>query len=210
MMTRPLVRSMGVLAVSAVLLAACGGGGSSSSGSSSSVPESPPSSTSSGTVEAKTWATNVCQSTLDWVNAVQEKGQSFGSIAGGAGSLDEAKTAFVSFFDSMITQTQTFLDQLQSAGTPDVEGGDQIVSSLTTGIQEVEDGFKDAKTKAEALPTDDPTAFTTQVTAIGTDMTTAFDRIGNTFSALQNSELDQQAQDIPACQQLQAAGSSTP
>jgi hypothetical protein len=110
----------------------------------------------------------------------------------------------------MIGQTDTFLNQLRSAGTPDVEGGDQIVSSLTTGIQEVEDGFKDAKTKAEALPTDDPTAFTQQVTAIGTDMTTAFDRIGNTFSALQNSQLDQEAQNIPACQQLQAAGGSTP
>jgi hypothetical protein len=201
MVNRPLVLTIG-------LLAACGGGSSSSGSSGSSSSESSSSSAAGGQVDAKTWATNVCQSTLDWVNAVQQKGQDFGSIASGAGSLDEAKTAFVSFFDSMIGQTETFLNQLQSAGTPDVEGGDQVASALTTGIQEVEDGFKDAKTKAEALPTDDPTAFTQQVTAIGTDMTTAFDRIGNTFSALQNSELDQQTKDIPACQQLQSAGST--
>jgi hypothetical protein len=208
MMTRPLIRSIGVLAVSAALLAACGGGSSSSSSSSGSGGSS--SAAAGGTVDSRTWATNVCQSTLDWVNAVQQKGQSFGSIASGAGSLDEAKTAFVSFFDQMIGQTETFLNELKSAGTPDVEGGDQIASALTTGIQEVEDGFTDAKTKAQALPTDDPTAFTQQVTAIGTDMTTAFDRIGNTFSALQNSELDQQTKDIPACQQLQSASSGTP
>jgi hypothetical protein len=189
----------------AFTLAACGGGSSSTLGTSNGSTTSP---AASG-VEGKTWAGAVCQDTLDWQTAVGQQSASFSSTVAGAGSLDEAKAAAVSFFDGLITRTESYLSQLRAAGTPAVPNGASLSASILSGIQGIDEAYKAAKTKAEALTTSDATAFGQQLSAIGADLTAASQRIGSSISALSSPELEAASAGIAACQQLVSGGSSS-
>jgi hypothetical protein len=188
----------------ALLVGACGGGSSTLSTSNGS--PGPP--VASG-VEAKTWAGAVCQDTLDWQTAVGQQSESFSSIVAGAGSLDEAKAAAVSFFDGLITRTESFLSQLRAAGTPAVPNGASLSTSIVSGIQQIDQAYKAARAKAEALTTSDATAFGQQLSAIGADLTAASQRIGSSISALSSPELEAASADVAACQQLVSGGPSS-
>ena len=200
-MLRSIARSSALALIAVAMPSACGGGGSSAA--------SPTRTTPSG-VAAKTWVGAVCQDTLDWVTYTQQQSQGFTSIVENASSLDEAKTGVVSFFDSLITRTESYLSQLKAAGTPAVTGGPGIARSIVAGIQQIDDAYKQAKAKASALPTTDATAFSNELTAIGTDLNDASAGVDKTLGALASSELEAASKDVAACQQLQTASSPTP
>ena len=193
--TRSLAGGMAI----AFMLGACGGG--------SSTPGTTP--PAANGVEAKTWASAVCQDTLDWQNAVGQQSATFSSIVAGAGSLDEAKAASVSFFEGLITRTESYLAQLRAAGTPAVTNGASLSASVISGIQQIDEAYMAAKAKAEALTTSDATTFGQQLSAIGADLTAASQRIGSSISALSSPELETASSDIAACQQLVSRGSSS-
>jgi hypothetical protein len=180
------------------LLTACGGNGSSASG---------PATTTTNAVAAKTWVGAVCRDTLDWVDYAKQQSQSFATIVQNAPSLQAAKTGVMSFFDSLITRTESYLSQLRAAGTPAVSGGPAISRSIARGIQQIDDAYRQAKAKAAALSTADATTFSDQLTAIGADLNAASSGVDRTLGALASSELEAASRDVAACQQLQSASS---
>jgi prophage DNA circulation protein len=200
---RPSVARAG--AITAVVLGlgitavACGGGSSSSSSTTSS------STTASGKT-ANQWATQVCSSLNSYLSSLQTQANNLQAQSNNATSLQEAKTGLVNFINSAVSGTNNLVSQLQAAGPAPTRDGAAISQAIVGGIQQLGVAFSGAQAQAQALPTDDPTAFENQAKAVGTSLSNAGNQIGNNInSAVQRFPADNlrgEFNNNPSCQQL--------
>jgi hypothetical protein len=167
--------------------AGCGGGSGGSAGGQS--PEA--------------WSTEMCTAVGDWVDELQTRSEALGESTTGATGIDDVRTAFVEFLDDAEARTGEMLDEVEAAGHPDVENGEEIADSLLSELQPMQETLQEARDKAEELP-DDPTAFAQGAQEIGESMqqvsetaSTGIDEIDEKYSS---SELEQAMNDEPACQ----------
>jgi hypothetical protein len=75
-----------------------------------------------------------------------------------------------------------------------------------SNFQQFQVSFQQAQTQAQALPTDDPTAFQNQAKSLGTSLESASNTAGNNIESELNKyptdNLDQQYRNSPTCQQF--------
>ena len=92
------------------------------------------------------------------------------------------KSAFVDFLDGAIASTKTMIADVKALGTPKVANGKGIASVITTGIGEVQEGFKDARASAQDLPSK-AAAFKTQVDKITKKLDASSERASEIFDS---------------------------
>ncbi len=184
--------SLGVTAV------ACGGGSSSSSGSTST--------TAASKLSASQWIGQVCGTLTNWKNDLTTKSNNFQSQVSGSTDLQQAKSGLVSFLNSTVSSTNEMISQLQAAGAAPVKDGSAISQALVGGFQQIQVSFSQAQTQAQALPTDDPQAFSNQAKALGTSLDNAGNTAGKNIESAVNKypsdRLDQEFNANPACQSV--------
>lgn len=171
-------RVMAVAAAFAFLLAGCG---------------------DSGGVAPATYVKSMCTSVNDWVTTIQ-------SGAGGlegelTGEAVQAKEKLDEFFGVAIDATDTLIAELKEAGSPDVDGGEEIADDLVATFEAAKAALEDAREKVADLPEDDPGAFVEQASALGTDIQTAMGDLGSTMEDAPDA-LTEATLDEPSCQQL--------
>jgi hypothetical protein len=122
---------------------------------------------------------------------------------GNVTSIAEARQLLVDYLDESITGTDQLLDQLEAAGDPAVENGDEIGQTLRTEFATAKPALQNARKKAAALP-DDPQAFATGAAKIGTELNAIISEVGGqldaTLGQFDTPELGRAMQDVPACQ----------
>ena len=163
--------------------------------------------TAGGTATPEEYVKSVCTSMSTWVNDVQTMSTEFGSSLDPSADIQTQKDAIVGLFDDMLAATDTLISSLDAAGTPDVADGDQIRSTLSDSFAQARAALEDAKNQIDALSVDDPQAFATELTNIGTAIQTSMNGITGSLSGLSAPELEQAAANEPACQQM-AAGTT--
>ena len=117
------------------------------------------------TVPVKTWVNGLCTNLVDWRDDLEQQSTSFQSTVNDLDTVAEVKSAFVDFLDGAIASTKTMIANVKALGTPKVANGAGIAGVITTGIGEVQAGFKDARASAQDLPSK-PAAFKAQVDKI--------------------------------------------
>jgi hypothetical protein len=178
-------------------------------------------------VSADEWVASLCMSLDDWLANLEEatedvqdvlglQGQvgrtgdsgDTGTDTGGADDvdLDEQKELLVDFLDTAISLTDTLVDEIEDAGVPDVEDGEEIADVFVTSFGDAGDTFEEAREQAEDLPTDDPDDFADEVLEIGDEIDIAAIEIQTAFNELSDDfdteELDEAFNDEEACQEL--------
>jgi hypothetical protein len=134
------------------------------------------------TVPVKTWVNGLCTNLVDWRDDLEEQSTSFQTTVDDLETIPEVKSAFVEFLDGAIASTRTMLTNVKALGTPKVANGAGIAGVISTGIGEVQDGFKDARASAQDLP-NKPAAFRAQVDKITKKLDASSDRASGIFDS---------------------------
>jgi hypothetical protein len=176
---------------------ACGGGSSSSGSSGSSQPAQ---------LSASQWVGNVCGSLSNWKNELDATNNTLQSTVNSSTDLQQVKTQLANFFGSAATSTTNLVSKVQTAGAPAVNNGANIAQGLVGGLQSLQGLFAQTQTQVQALPVDDPTAFSAQVKTLSSSFENTANQASASVKSLEtknpsatlNHEFDSQA----ACQSL--------
>ena len=137
----------------------------------------------SDAVEVADWADSFCGSFGAWLDEIEAASSGVGSDVT-PGDLDGAKTAIADLFGSASEATQTLISEIESAGAPDIEDGDQLVADLTEKFQGFDEAAQAAQADAEALATDDVAQFQTDATELTTRFQDEVQEVADSFSEI--------------------------
>lgn len=173
----PLRRALLTTFAAGLLLGGCGGGGT--------APEE--------------WAADVCNGLQEYITQVTDVQTDVQNAVSPETTPEEGRTLLGTAFDRMIESTDELIGKIEDAGTPDVEGGEEVADKLVAGLTDVKEALENARPKIDELP-DDPAAFQTEAQALGQEVQTELQGIGDAISAIQAPELEEATQDVEACQ----------
>jgi len=118
-----------------------------------------------------------------WVNgAGTDLVDTFQSTVTDSSSIAEVKGLFVDFLGGSIASTKTMIANVKDLGTPKVADGKGIAGVITTGVAEVQAGFKEALASAKTLPTKQA-AFQAQLDKITKKLDAASNRASKIFDS---------------------------
>ena len=140
------------------------------------------------------------QSTLtDGQAALQE------ATAGGSDPA-EAQEQLSTFFSDATGASEQAASEIEDAGTPDVENGEEIASSIDDAFNGVTDALQSTQDEVEAMPTDSDESFETAAEGISTGFQEDVTQIADGLDQVGESpELQAAAEDNAECQALEAA-----
>lgn len=194
-MRRAITSAMALL-LALSLLAACssgddGGGGGSGGGNDG----------SADTVTAPAdYAEGLCTAIADFQTDLDRQSAELQDALGkGTPSPADMKGTLVTFVSGLSDRTHELIDDVEALGTPDVENGEEVRSTLTGAFETVVAAFDEAEADIEALSTDDPAALVQGFTDVGTKLQEAGTEISTSIGDIQSPELDEAAADVEAC-----------
>ncbi|MDQ6604917.1 MAG: hypothetical protein M3Z06_00040 [Actinomycetota bacterium] len=177
-----IIAAFATLAIAAAALAGCGGGGSSS-------------------VSPATYVKAVCSALGPFEKDIQTRSAALQHLPPGAA---QRKTALQGFFTAVVGDSDKAVSQLNAAGSPNVKNGGKIQSAIVLVFTRFGAAAKQAASKANALPTNSSTAFSTAANALNRSFTTSMAGIGSGISGLKSPTLDAAEKKEPACKSIGA------
>lgn len=177
----------------ALMLAACGGGDASDGGS------------AEETVPAAEYASDVCGALDAWVTASRDRAGSLTGVLNPTDTPENRRDVLAGYIDGVIEDTEALLDDVQGAGVPDVEGGKEIAGQIADAFDSVKTELEQTRDDVDALPTDDPAAFTAAATQLGTSVQTSLTAVGTSVGGISEPELNQAFAVEPTCSALGGA-----
>lgn len=193
-MRRAITSAMALL-LALSLLAACSsgddGGGGSGGGNGG----------SGDTVTAPAdYAEGLCTAIADFQTDLDRQSAELQDALGqGTPSPADMKDTLVTFVSGLSDRTHELIDDVEALGTPDVENGEEVRSTLTGAFETVVAAFDEAEADIDAISTDDPAALVQGFTDVGTKLQEAGTEISTSFGDIQSPELDEAAADVEAC-----------
>lgn len=188
-MPRSKIAAVGMSLLVSLSLAACGGddGGGDAGGDEG----------GGETVSASAWASTVCTAVSDWVSTIQEQSTSLATEFQ-SGSPEEGKEVLTGFIGDAVAETETLIEEVEGAGVPDVEGGEEFADELSTAFTDARDILSDVQTEVEGLPTD-PKGFQEAASEIGPRVQEALGAVGQSVAEPESQELKDAFQEEEAC-----------
>jgi hypothetical protein len=153
-----------------------------------------------GGVEAAAYVTAICDRMVSWIGDIQTLNQELLETSSGASSVEQVKQAAVLFFGGLVEATNGMIDDIESAGVPDVPRGEEAARHILDGLREARGSMQDARQRVADLPTGDPQAFGTSLQEITTEMARQLSSVGTSMEEFAAPELDAAANDVAACQ----------
>ena len=193
-----MLRALLILVMTACLaLAACGdddeGGGGGDGGSGEKV-------------SAEAYATDVCDSTQEWVSDLQTRATDLTKDLGGGADVSPAdgKEALVGFMEDVITDTEDWAQAVEDAGVPDVDGGEEYAQDFQTAAEDAKGVLEETQAGVENLPTDNEQRFAREAEKVGDATSESLGKVGDAISASESKELQTAFEDTPSCKKLAA------
>ncbi len=149
------------------------------------------------TVSASAWASDVCTAVGDWVTTIQEQSASIATDFT-SGTPEEGKEVLTSFIGDAVTETETLIEEVDAAGVPDVDGGEEFAQELSDAFGQARDVLADVQTQIDALPAD-PKEFQQAAAEIGPSIQEALGAVGQSISEPEAQELKDAFEEEEAC-----------
>ncbi|MFL6120207.1 hypothetical protein [Actinophytocola sp.] len=191
-----------VAALLALTMTSCGDSGNDNGGSSGTASNT--SSSDSGGSDsggAVAWADKVCSGMKDDVAALTNQPTIDQS------SPQAAKDGLVAYLSKLETSLDGMASAVQDAGDPPVDGGGDAVKDFLNQISTAKSAVTSAKSKIDAAPVNDPTAFQAAASSATQDLSALSD-MDPTKSFSNNKELNDAYNKADSCKQLEDAASS--
>jgi hypothetical protein len=92
------------------------------------------------------------------------------------------------------------VQEVEDAGTPDAENGEEAADALQGAAQEARDELAEAREDVDDLPTGDREAFGAAASQLGEGVKNALDNLGGGLEDIDSEELDKAFDEESACQ----------
>ena len=187
------LRVFAVATLAALVLAACGGDDGGGGGGEE----------EAETVSVDAYATDVCAALAAWVTDIQDRAA---TITEGLnpGDAEAGKERLEEFIGDTITGTEDLIADVEAAGVPDTDGGEEAAQQIENGLTQVKDILEEAQTSISELPTDDPQAFGTGAQEIATSLQEATGEAASTIDSANSEELTEAFAENEDCAQYSA------
>jgi len=157
------------------------------------------SSTTSG-VPAASYVKAVCTAARGWASDIDTR---IGALnVATIKNATQGKAAIQTFFKAAVADTADVVAKLQSAGQPSIDNGKAIAATFVSAFARIEHALKTGQSQANALPTDNPTAFRDAGRKLATSVQNSLNNIGSGLSGLRSPELESAAKKVAACAPL--------
>jgi len=192
-MRRSVVTAL-VLTLSLSMLAACGSDDPAAGGGDTTA-EAPAKATAPAD-----YMEGLCAAIVSFQTDLEAENASFQEeFSGGTPTPEDTKTALGGFLGTLSDRTTQLVGEVDALGTPDVDNGDEVRSTLTTAFEQVVELFSEARAEIEGLSTEDPAALAEGFAAAATKLQEAATGITAPFDDLSSPELDEAGADAPSC-----------
>jgi uncharacterized protein YoxC len=105
--------------------------------------------------------------------------------------------------DSVVTETNAMIDQIQALGTPDVDGGSEVAQNVQAALQTVQDTYTQLQQDIESLDATNPAEMVTKLGAMSAQLQQGSSEVQAAFQKLdENADMKTAGENAPACQEL--------
>jgi hypothetical protein len=184
------------IAAAALLMhAACGGGSEEADGSEE-----------TGRVEPEVWATDICMALRELNMFYESRSSELGDEARAASSVEELKTASVTYWTELLDETDVMLKKIDAAGTPAGEQGEEVRRAIRNAFGQMRRVVADVLVQAQNLPTRNISAFNSEAESLGRSAQLAFEEVGRQFEDLKYLDGGFEGEPPEACRALETTG----
>jgi len=152
------------------------------------------------TVSASDYANDICTAFLGWRDDIQKRQTDLQEGLSPGISPQEGKDALAGFLGDAVTASDDLVDEVEAAGTPDAENGEEAAAALQQAAQDARDELDKARQNVDDLPTDDRQAFGAAASQLGNGVKTALEGVGEGLQDIDSDELDKAFDEEEACQ----------
>ncbi len=173
------------LLASVAVIAGCGSGGSSSG------------------VSAGTYVRSICSAVGPFEKDVAARSNALNTAR--FTSAAEGKKAVQGFLTGVSADTDRALSRLRAAGTPGVDQGTAISTTIVGAFEQLRQAIGSAFTQSKSLSTTSPQAFKDGANHLGRTVRSSLSAISASLGKLQSADLEKAAAKEPACTALSGA-----
>lgn len=184
-MTNKYLRVIALALMAALVLAACGGDDGGDGGDTDVQAEED---SGAETVSVDEYAGEVCSALSAWVTDIQDRAA---TITEGIdpGDAEAGKERLEEFIGDTVDGTDELIANVEAAGVPDTEGGEEAAEQIQSGLEQVKTILEDAQKQIGELPTNDPQAFGTGAQEIATSLQEATGEAAGAIDSANSEEL---------------------
>ncbi len=152
---------------------------------------------------------SLCTAFGDFQSTLAEGQATVQQAAAGGLDPEAGKEQLSSFFSEAAAASEEAANEVEEAGTPDVENGEQIAEAIGAAFGGITQALEQAQTEIEALPTESEESFATAAQNLATNLQDSVGQVGEGLEQVaQSPELEQAAEENEACQELEASAAS--
>ncbi len=151
------------------------------------------------------YAADVCAALSTWVTDIQDRAA---TITEGIdpGDAKAGKERLQEFIGETVTGTESLIADVEEAGVPDTEDGEEAAEQIQTGLENVKSILEEAQGRIDDLPTNNPQAFGRGAQEIATSLQQATGEAASSIDAANSEELTQAFEDNEECSQYAGGG----
>ena len=153
-----------------------------------------------GSVAVGDYASDICTAFTDWTQAIQDRQTELQEGLQPGASPQAGKDALQGFLDDAVAASDTLVEDVDGAGTPDTENGEEAADALQGAAEGARDKLADAQENVADLPTDSPEAFGEAADEFGNEVRSALEGVGDGLQDIDTPELDEAIDEEEACQ----------
>jgi len=119
-------------------------------------------------VPASEWAGRVCSALAPWRTQISDLNARAQRQMSTASTPVQTRDNLLELLSGAETVSESARGAVAAAGTPDVDGGDEVARHFTASLEATRDAYARARGDLQALPTDDAEVFYDGVVAVMT------------------------------------------
>jgi hypothetical protein len=149
---------------------------------------------------AQAWAAVVCTTLSPWRSEIDTLTSRTQQQMTAETTPFQAKENLARLFDGAATASETARAGVEKAGVPDVTNGKAIADGFLSSLAGIRDAYGHARSGIQALATNPPTNFYTEVGKVVEQLSVEYQRSDLDTTNLESVELRQAFDSLPECQ----------
>jgi hypothetical protein len=158
----------------------------------------------SGTVSASSYIAQLCSSTASWLRGIEARAAALESELGPNVSTVQGKRILESLVDTAVSDTESVVTALRTAGVPEVKNGKNISHVVLTSFEGTASHIGELQSQVANLPTNDPVAMKATAKKIREEVREAPLRLGIGVAGVNSPELEKAASESSVCKSVGA------
>ena len=146
------------------------------------------------------YANDLCTALTGWTETLRDRQAELQEGGEPGTTPQEDRAALQSFVDGAVEASDTLVDEVEAAGVPDIDNGDEVADAFREAVVETRSELEAAQDDVGEIPTDTPDAYQAAVDDFVTDLRATLEGIDEHLEGLEAPELDMALDEASACQ----------